>query len=152
VEHFALLLEFVAIFGAGMLAGEEFVVRYGIRGPLASLPDEPHIQMRQALIRTLRVLVPSIYVPTLLLSIVTTVALGIYGAFLFRCAAVAALLLWMVVTLAGTAPINAAALQWQISAPPPDWRARVDRWEQLNTVRTGLAVAAFMLLLLGAAA
>jgi hypothetical protein len=45
---------------AGLLAGEEFVIRYGVRGPLASLDDQPHILLRRALIRPLRVIVPSI--------------------------------------------------------------------------------------------
>jgi uncharacterized membrane protein len=51
------------------------------------------------------------------------------------------------VTLGGTVPINAAVLDWDASAPPADWRARVDRWEQLNTVRTWAAVIAFAVLL-----
>jgi hypothetical protein len=52
------VLGFVNLLCAGILAGEEFVVRYGIRGPIASIHPEPQIQLRQALIRRLRVLVP----------------------------------------------------------------------------------------------
>ena len=33
----------ISVFFAGLLAGEEFVIRYGVRGPLASLEDGPHI-------------------------------------------------------------------------------------------------------------
>ena len=53
------------------------------------------------------------------------------------------------VTLGGTVPINAAALEWDASAPPVTWRVQVDRWERLNTVRTWAAVVAFALLLAG---
>jgi uncharacterized membrane protein len=140
-------LAFVALFGAGLLAGEEFVVRYGVRGPLARLADEPHLRLRQALVRTLRILVPAIYLPTLVLAAVAT-ALHPHPA---GVAAVAALVAWIVVTLAGTVPINAAVLEWDPVAPPPDWRSTVDRWERLNTVRAWLAVAAFALLLIATA-
>jgi hypothetical protein len=33
----------VSVLFAGLLAGEEFVIRYGVRGPLATLDDGPHI-------------------------------------------------------------------------------------------------------------
>jgi hypothetical protein len=34
----------VSVLFAGLLAGEEFVIRYGVRGPLATLDDGPHIR------------------------------------------------------------------------------------------------------------
>jgi uncharacterized membrane protein len=138
----------LGVFGAGLLAGEEFVVRYGVRGPLAGLPDEAHIRLRQALIRTLRILVPALYVPTLAFALLATALSGADAGLVFRCAALVALLLWIAITLAGTARINAAALEWDPLAPPPDWQRQVARWERLNGLRTWLAVAAFALLLL----
>jgi uncharacterized membrane protein len=136
---------YVGLFGAGLLAGEEFVVRYGVRGPLATLDDEQHIRMRQALIRTLRVLVPAIYVPTLLLA-VAAAALG-GGGLVLRCLAIAAWLGWIGVTIGGTVPINSAAFEWNPTEPPVDWQAQVDRWERLNTIRAWLATVAFALAL-----
>jgi hypothetical protein len=59
------VLGFINVFGAGLLAGEEFVIRYGVRGPLGRLDQESHIRMRQGLIRTPRILVPAILLPTL---------------------------------------------------------------------------------------
>ena len=35
------VLGLVSVFFAGLLAGEEFVIRCGVRGPLASLPAGP---------------------------------------------------------------------------------------------------------------
>ena len=35
-----------------LLAGEVFVIRYGVRAPVASLGEKPRLQLRQALIRT----------------------------------------------------------------------------------------------------
>jgi len=143
------VLGFISVFGAGLLAGEEFVIRYGVREPLSRLDQEPHIRMRQGLIRTLRVLVPAILVPTLLSAVAVTVVDGADGALAFRCAAILALLAWVAVTLRGTVPINEAALDWDPAAPPDNWRALVDRWENLNSVRAWLAMGAFALLLAG---
>jgi len=134
---------------AGLLAGEEFVIRYGVRGPLASLNDQPHILLRQALIRPLRVLVPSIYVATLISAAAATALDGIGSGLALRCSGLAALLVWIAVTLGGTVPINAAVLDWNATAPPADWRAQIERWEQLDTVRTWASVIAFALLLTG---
>ena len=58
-------------------------------------------------------------------------------------AGVLALLIWFLVTLFGTVPINTAALEWQPDEPPRDWRALVDRWERLNTIRAWAAILAF---------
>jgi uncharacterized membrane protein len=139
-------VEFISLFLAGMLAGEEFVVRYGVRGPLAALDDRTHIHMRQSLIRTLRILVPAIFVPALISAVAAAIVggAGSTGAEIaFRWAGVLALLVWTVATFFGTVPINEAALDWDLDAPPNDWKASVDRWERLNTVRTWAAVAAF---------
>src|ERR1700733_12436329 len=143
------VLGFTSAFGAGLLAGEGFVIRYGGRGPLGRLDQESHIRMRQGLIRTLRVLVPAILVPTLLSAVAVTVVDGADGALAFRCAAILALLAWVSVTRGGTVPINEAALDWDPAAPPGNWRTRVDRWEDLNSVRAWLAMGAFALLLAG---
>jgi uncharacterized membrane protein len=144
-------LGFISLFGAGMLAGEEFVIRYGVRGPLARLDDRAHIRMRQALIRTLRVLVPAIYLPTLLSAVAAAILDGAGRGVVFRCGAILALLAWIAITLGGTVPINEAAFDWDPGAPPPCWRAQVDRWERLNSVRAWLAVGAFALMLIAAA-
>ena len=143
------ILGFINVFGAGLLPGEEFVIRYGVRGPLGRLDQESHIRMRQGLIRTLRILVPAILLPTLLSAVAVTVVDGADGGLAFRCAAILALLAWVAVTLRGTVPINEAALDWDPAAPPDDWRALVDRWEDLNSIRAWLAVGAFALLLIG---
>jgi len=139
----------VALFGAGILAGEELVIRFGVRGPLARLEQGPHIRLRQGLIRTLRVLVPAVFFPTLLLAAATAVLGGLGPGLPLRAGSVAALLVWLAATLGGTAPINQAALRWDPAAPPADWLDVVRRWERLDTVRTAAATAAFALLLLG---
>src|ERR1700727_860872 len=143
------VLGFISVFGAGLLAGEEFVIRYGVREPLSRLDQEPHIRMRQGLIRTLRVLVPAILVPTLLSAVAVTVVAGADGGLALRRAASLAPLARGTVTLGGTVPINEAALDWDPAAPPGDWRALVDRWENLNSHQAWLVGRGFALLMVG---
>jgi uncharacterized membrane protein len=136
----------VSVFFTGLLAGEEFVVRFGVRGPLATLDDRPHILMRQALIRTLRTLVPVLY----LLALLSTAAVAAIDGTKYlpvRSVGIVSLLVWIGSTLGGTVPINSAVLDWNADAPPANWKAMVDRWETLNTLRTLAAMVAFALLL-----
>jgi len=142
-------LEFFNLLFAGLLAGEEFVIRFGVRGPLAGLEQGTQIALRQALIRKLRVLVPTIFFLALLSGGAATALGGGGSGFDLRCAGVLALLAFIGVTLGGTVPINKAALAWDPASPPPQWRTLVARWEMLDTVRTWAALAAFGLFLAG---
>ncbi len=58
-----IVLEVVNLFCTGIFAGMEFIVCFGVRAPLNVLDEQPHIQVRQAVIRRLRVLVPAAFVP-----------------------------------------------------------------------------------------
>jgi uncharacterized membrane protein len=84
---------------------------------------------------------------TVVSSAAVTLLAGFGLPFDFRCAGLLTLLTWIVVTLAGTVPINEATLTWDASAPPKAWRMLVARWERLAIVRCWLAVAAFGLFL-----
>lgn len=144
-----IIVEFVNLFCLGILAGEEFTIRYGVRAPVASLDDRAHIVLRQALIRKLRILVPIIFAT----SIISGIAVIVLNSFNFnlefglRCAGLLALITFITVTLKGTVPINQAALTWNPIAPPQNWRSLISRWEQLDNVRFWVAVAAFVLFL-----
>jgi uncharacterized membrane protein len=142
------ILEPAHLFFAGLLAGEEFVIRFGVRGPVASLDMQPHILLRQALIRRLRILVPAIFALALLsAAAVLFVDGGSNLSFGFRCAGLLALLAFISIALLGTVPINKAALAWEPAAPPPNWEKLIRRWEQLDSARTFAALAAFALFL-----
>jgi uncharacterized membrane protein len=144
------VLGFVNLLCAGLLAGEEFVVGYGIRGPVATIDPQPQIQLRQALIRRLRVLVPAIFGMALISGIAVTLLEGMRPGLVFRCAGLLALIVFISITLAGTVPINQAILTWKLAEPPEGWRAMINRWERLDTARTWAAVAAFGLFLAAA--
>ena len=141
------ILGFVNVFCGGILAGEEFVIRYGVRAPIASLGEHPHIQARQALIRRLRVLAPAIFAATILSGAAATILDGFDPGFGFRCAGLLAVLTFIVITLLGAVPINAAILAWEPAALPKNWRTLVNRWERLDTARCWAALTAFALFL-----
>ena len=144
------LIRFLCVFLAGILAGEELVVRYGVHPALGALDAPSQIRARQALIIRLRVLVPAIFLLTAASAIAVLILDGSGAGFAFRCAAVAALLCWILVTAIGTVPINKGTLDWRPEAPPANWRALVTRWERLDVIRSSAAVLAFAFLLTAA--
>ena len=138
-----IVLDFVTLFFAGMLAGIEFVIHYGLRGPSETLDDHTQLQLRQALIVRLRVLVPAFFAPTAVLGIILTfLNVGTPG-FWFRCVAVLAVCLWVLIRVVGTVPINSATADWKLSAPPKDWKELVKRAERFHIVGVWAAILAF---------
>jgi uncharacterized membrane protein len=144
-------LEFVALFFAGLLAGVEVAVRFGVREALTVLDQQPHIVLRQALIARLRVLVPAIYAPAFLTATAVTIAAGTGTGFVLRCAGLLALVVWTFTTFTATVPLNKALYGWRPEAPPQDWQSVIRRWERLDTIRTCAAVLAFACFLTSAA-
>jgi len=137
------VLEFVNLFFAGMLAGIEFVIHYGLRTPSEILDEYSQLQLRQALVLRLRLLVPAFFAPAAVSGIAVMVLDGAAPGFGFRCAGVAAILTWVVIRVIGTVPINSATLTWQPSAPPKNWKAQVDHAERFHIVGVWVAVLAF---------
>ncbi len=145
---FADLPSLATLLFSGLLAGEEMVIRYGVRDAINALDPEPQIRLRQALIRRLRILVPAIFFLALGSAAVAFVLSGAAAEKSWRLAGLFALLVFITITLAGTVPINKAALGWKADDPPADWRIQIARWERLDTARTWAAVAAFVLFLM----
>ena len=143
----ATVLTFVNVFFAGILAGIEIVIHYGLRAPVEVLDEKSQIRLRQALVLKLRVLVPAFFVPTAVTGIAVTVLDGTAPGFGFRCAGVLAMLTWILIRVIGTVPLNSAMLTWEPSAPPQNWRALVSQSERFHIAGTWAAVAAFALFL-----
>ncbi|WNV88930.1 DUF1772 domain-containing protein [Umezawaea sp. Da 62-37] len=141
-------LELVSLFLLGLLAGEEFVVRYGVHGAMAVLDERGQVLARQGLITRLKVLVPSIMVPAVLTGAAVTILGGTGAGFGFRLAGAAVLLAFVLFTFLGTVPINQRIGDWDADAPPADWRAEFRRWERIDVFRSSAAILAFALFLL----
>ncbi len=141
--NLATILDFINVFFAGMLAGIEFVIHYGLRGSDEVLDEQSQLQLRQALVLRLRVLVPAFFVPTALSGIAVTVLDGAAPCFWFRVAGVLAVFTWILTRVVGTVSINSDTLNWQPSAPPKDWKAQVNHAERFHIVGTWAAITAF---------
>lgn len=137
------LLDFVNLFFAGMLAGIEFVIHYGVREPAEQLPDHAQLQLRKALVLKLRVLVPAFFAPTAISSITLTALNSSAPGFTYRCVGVVALLIWIAIRIVGTVPINSATVDWRLDAPPLDWKAQVTHAERFHIVGVWAIVLAF---------
>ena len=141
--HVVTILDVVSVFFAGMLAGSEFVIHYGVRRPSEQLDDQAQLQLRKALVMRLRVLVPALFVPTAVLGTALAVLNAGTAGFWFRCAAVLALLVWIAIRVIGTVPINSATVKWPLSAPPKNWKELIHRAERFHIVGVWAAVLAF---------
>ncbi|WP_432994137.1 anthrone oxygenase family protein [Dactylosporangium sp. CA-233914] len=138
----SVLLQAIGLILAGILAGEEFIVRYGVQPALRTLDDRAHIQARVALVRTLRIVVPAVMLPTVAAAVaVLAVADGPGGA--WRWAGFAALVAFLLCSFLGTVPINMKVIDWSADAPPADWRATVIRWQRIDVLRSSAAIAGF---------
>jgi hypothetical protein len=142
------LITVASVVLAGLLAGEELVVRYGVHPALVALDDATQTKARQSLILRLRVLVPVLFFATLGAAIASLVAGGADAALPLRVAAVAALVAWLGTTFGGTVIVNSAVLLWNPDALPSNWRAMIVRWGRIDVVRSTAAVVAFVALAL----
>lgn len=139
------VLTIVQLVLAGLLAGEETIVRWGVQPALRSLPDDAHVRARIALVKRLKVVVPILMVPTVLATIALLVVAGGSDGLAWRIAGAAALLVFVLASFLGTVPINIGVNDWDPAAPPADWRAVVVRWERIDVLRSTAAVLAFVL-------
>src|SRR5437016_11037281 len=92
--NFIVVLDFVNLFFAGLLAGIEFVIHYGLRAPAEVLDEQSQLQLRQALVLRLRVLVPAFFLPAAVSGIAVTVLDGGAPGFWLRVAGMLCMLIW----------------------------------------------------------
>jgi hypothetical protein len=145
------LLRFANLFFAGILAGMEAAIHYGVHPATQVLGEQSQFQLRRALVLRLRVLVPAFFVPAAASGIAVAILDGTTPGFWFRCAGMLAVLVWVAIRVIGTVPINSATLGWEAGAPPANWRALVDHAERFHNVGVWAAVMGFASFLAAAA-
>jgi hypothetical protein len=138
-----IMIEFVNLFFAGILAGIEFVIHYGIHVPTMALDEKPQIMLRQGLVLRLRWLVPAFFIPTALSGIAVAIIEGAAPGLLFRLAAILAIVIWISVRIIGTVRINSATLERNPNRPPKNWRELIGKAERFHIVGTWAAFLAF---------
>lgn len=143
----AAILDFINLFFAGILAGMEVVIHYGVRAPSEVLDEHSQIQLRQALVLRLRILVPAFFLPTALSGVAATILDNGTPGFWLRCAGMLGVIIWVFIRVIGTVPINSATLEWQASAPPKNWKALINHAERFHIVGVWAAIIAFALFL-----
>ena len=151
-----IILQSASLFLAGILAGEEFIVRYGVQPALRRLDERAHLLARIALVKRLKVVVPAVMMPTVLVvaasAIVGSLQVGVaHDGAILRWLAFAALVALLLFSFLGTVPINIRVNDWNADAPPAHWRALVLRWERIDVFRSSSAMLAFALLVASAA-
>ena len=135
-------LNIAQVFLVGLVAGEEFIVRYGLHPAMAALPYVAHLQTRVALVKRLKVVAPAIMLPALMTSIATLIAAGSATGAGWRIAGMAAFTCYLLFSFFGTVPINMKVNDWDPMDPPSDWKATVRRWTRLDTYRSTAAILA----------
>jgi hypothetical protein len=142
------MLRFLTLLCAGLLAGFEVAVHYGVGSPPRSLSERAQVLLRQAMVLRLRVLAPVLFVPTVLLGIGLTIREADREAFRFHALALASLGIWIMIRVLRTVPVNSATLKWKPEEPPPGWRELIERTELFHVVAAWAAVFAFVCFLL----
>lgn len=150
-----MLIVTVTIFGlflVGLLAGEEFIVRFGIQPALRTLEDRAHILSRMALVRRLMIVVPSLMIPTVVMAVAVLILNGTGPGFVCRILGMTALVTFLILSFFGTVPINVKVNDtWSADNPPSDWKQLVKRWEFIDTFRATAAILAFVFFLIAVA-
>jgi hypothetical protein len=141
------LLRLFTLLFAGVLAGFEMGVHYGLGTPPKSLREDAQILLRQAMVLRLRVLAPAIFLPTLATVIALMVREGDDRGVWLRSIALGALATWVVFRVLRTVPVNSATLTWQPDAPPDDWRTLIRTTEKAHVLAAWAALLAFACLL-----
>ena len=141
------VLQTLGVILTGLLAGEELIVRYGVQPALNTLEDRAHLLARIALVHRLKVVVPALMLPT----VIVAVAVLIFSdGSALRWTGMIALVAFLLFSFLGTVPINMKVNDWQAENPPHDWQATVRRWEQIDVFRSSAAIIAFIAFALAA--
>jgi hypothetical protein len=146
--HWVSLLSIVSLFFAGTLAGIEIASHYGLITGADFLAEKEQVQLRQALVRRLRVLVPSFFAPAFLSTIAVTLLAGVGYALALRCVALVGYTVWIYARVVATMRINSASVDWNPSSPPPDWRSLVARAERFHIMSLWAVAIGFACLLI----
>src|SRR5205085_2178379 len=101
-----IVLDFINLFFAGLLAGVEFVIHYGLRAPAEVLDEKSQLQLRQTMVLRLRVLVPAFFLPAAVSGLAVTILNGGAPGIWLRGAGILAMLIWVAIRVVGTVPIN----------------------------------------------
>lgn len=148
--------QFIAVFFTGLFTGLMFTFMLVIQRMLANLTAPEYTRIMQGLIHGADdpPVVPAIVVISMLAPLYILIRLRKQGdTLLFKLTLIGFFVFVFGVfgiTIGINAPINNQIVKWSPEAPPANWMALRDQWNNINWVRTpasGLAFVLFMLTL-----
>ena len=141
------LIELFNLFCAGILAGIEVAVHYAFQPSILKMEERQQVYLRQGLIRKLRWMVPAFFVPMALSGIAITIIPGTQPALYFHLASILAIIVWILIRIVGTVPVNSATIEWNPDSPPKDWKEQIAKVERFHILGTWAAILAFIFFL-----
>jgi uncharacterized membrane protein len=147
----ASVIRFIALLSTGLLAGIFLGWRMGPSVALPTLPATSFVQFQQVVHGYYVRFMPILQIAAVLSSLTWLFFLRSSAGslrFILLALAAAGTISVFALTFAVNIPINKKLMTWSASAPPQNWSEIWRPWEQVNTIRTVLAVGVFTLELL----
>ena len=145
---FITVIRFVALLSTGLLAGIFLGYRMGASIALPTLPASSFVKFQQVVhvyyVRMMPVL-QALAVLSVLTWLFSLRSSARSPGFVLIALAAAGCICVFAFTVAVNVPINKQLMTWSASAPPENLTEIWKPWEQVNTVRTILAVGVFSL-------
>ena len=142
-----LIAPIIALVCTGLAAGIFLGHRAGVSLAVPELSPSSFVQLQQIIHRTFARMMPVLIIGAVLGSALWAVLLRAHwqtGAFWLVSGASLAMLCIFAMTLAVNIPINEKLMTWNAAAPPSDLRQVWAPWEQVHSIRTVLAIVAFV--------
>ena len=145
---YLILIPLLALVCTGLLAGIFLGHRAGVSQAGPRLAPATFIQLQQLIHGVYARMMPPLVLVAVISSIVWAILLrseARFSALWLVSLASVALVLAAVLTRAVNIPINAQLMTWRIDSPPANFRELWKPWERVHSIRTGLAIIAFVL-------
>ncbi|WP_353650245.1 DUF1772 domain-containing protein [Nakamurella sp. A5-74] len=143
------LISVVTVVIVGILVGAEFAVAVFVNPIFDRLPHNGGLAARTDGARLLGRVMPFWYIASVVLAVVTALAVAGSGRW-FWVAGAGLLLVSVLMSVTLLVPINNRVRRWSGSDFPADWREQVGRWDRLHFVRVAVITAGFVLMAIAA--
>lgn len=147
------LVHVLCTFGIGLFAGLLYTFQQGVIPMLNTLTAAEYAKAEQGLIRNLDAFPTGVIVVAtacMLLPLYPLIKLwSLRHTGYWRLTMAAWFIFFFgvgVFTIALNVPVNKYVLTWNIASPPVDWEAARTKWNLLNSIRTPLNYASFLLM------
>jgi uncharacterized membrane protein len=137
----------IALVSTGLIAGIFLGHRAGVSRASTQLAPGSFIQLQQIIHQIFQRMMPPLVVAAVLSTLTWTVLLRADGPLIALWLLVLAslgLLVAAILTRAINIPINRQLMTWSSKAPPREFPVVWGRWERIHSIRTVLAVIAFV--------